>query len=108
MSVSKDQTICPKCGRMYCEGFWGEGVCTADMYFGTEPTSAGDNFASYLRQWYEAHRETWWERSRFNSRGRQWEWASDNLMLGMMEEVRRIEEAAQMESEKRRNSKAKD
>lgn len=30
---AKTQNCCPKCGRMYCEGYWGEGVCTADMKF---------------------------------------------------------------------------
>ena len=33
------QTFCPKCHRMYCPGFWGEGVCTADMHFCGEPTA---------------------------------------------------------------------
>lgn len=84
----KDQTHCPKCHRMYCEGYWGEGVCTADMFFGREPTAAGDAAAGYLRAWYEAHREGWWEH-----RKRRWELTSDNLMIGLMQEVSRIEEA---------------
>jgi len=56
------QEFCPKCHRMYCEGFWGMGVCIVDMAFGSEPTNAGDQVAEYVRQWYEKHRESWWDR----------------------------------------------
>ncbi len=76
---------------MYCEGFWGEGVCTADMHFCGEPTADGDAVAEYLRVWYEANREGWWERSRYNPNGRRWTVCADNLMLGMVNEVARIE-----------------
>lgn len=99
----KDQTICPKCYKMYCEGFWGEGVCTSDMYFGTDPTSAGDQEAYYLRQWYEAHRESWWER-----RGKRWELWADNLMLGLMNEMARIRAARTMEELERRRNREDD
>ena len=54
-----DQTFCTKCHRMYCEGFWGEGVCTADMSFCGEPTADFDEVGRCLRVYYEAHRETW-------------------------------------------------
>jgi hypothetical protein len=76
---------------MYCEGFWKEGVCIADMHFSGEPTSDGDAVAEYLRVWYEAHRESRWERSKWNTRGRRWEgpWA-DEFMLGLINEVYRI------------------
>lgn len=86
-----DQTPCPKCRRLFCEGYWNEGVCITDMHFCGEPTADGDSAAEYLRVWYEAHRETQWERSKFNPRGRRWEgpWA-DNLMLGLMNEMHRI------------------
>lgn len=80
----KDQTHCPKCGRMYCEGFWGEGVCTADMHFGGEPTSDGDAVADYVRQWYERNRETWWDR--YWRRGDN----ADEFMLGLINEVTRV------------------
>lgn len=82
----KDHSFCPKCHRMYCEGFWSEGVCIADMHFGGEPTSDGDNAAEYLRAWYEAHREGWNER-----RKKRWTIAADNLMLGLINEMHRIE-----------------
>lgn len=88
--IEKDHTLCPKCGRMYCEGFWGEGVCTADMHFCGEPTADGDAAAGYLRAWYEANRESWWDRCSANRLGRAWEWACDEFMLGLMAEVRRI------------------
>jgi hypothetical protein len=47
---------------MYCEGYWGEGVCTAAMSFSSDPTSRGDEIADYVRTWYERNRETWWDR----------------------------------------------
>lgn len=91
--LPKDQTYCPKCRRMYCEGFWGEGVCIADMSFCGEPTADGDEAARCLRVWYEAHRETWWERSRINKRGQPWAYGlADDFMIGMMNEVARIGE----------------
>lgn len=88
--IEKDQTRCPNCGWLYCPGFWKEGVCLNDMHFSGEPTSDGDEEARCLRVWYEAHRETWWERSTWNMKGRHWEWAADNLMLGMLTEMDRI------------------
>lgn len=80
-----DQSFCPKCSRMHCEGYWGEGVCVADMRFCGEPTSDGDAAASYLRTWYEAHRESWNEH-----RKKRWQ-ITDNLMLGLINEMHRIE-----------------
>ena len=71
---------------MYCEGYWGEGVCVADMRFSGEPTSDGDSAAEYLRVWYEAHREGWNER-----RKKRWRVTADNLMLGLINEMHRIE-----------------
>jgi hypothetical protein len=74
---------------MYCEGYWGEGVCIADMKFCGEPTSDGDQVASYVRVWYEAHRESWWQRLWFN---RQWRFSADEFMLGLINEVSRVEQ----------------
>lgn len=91
----KDQSFCPKCHRMYCEGYWGEGVCLADMYFGGEPTARGDMIAWYVRQWYELHRETWWQR--FWRR----EECADEFMLAFIGEVRRVEAAAAAERAKK-------
>jgi hypothetical protein len=92
MMREKDQTFCPKCGRMYCEGYWGEGVCAADMYFGSEPTAAGDAVARYLRDWYEHNRESWWDRHR-PSADRNGSHA-DEFMLSLLNEVARIQAAA--------------
>ena len=33
-----------------------------DMQFSREPTARGDDEAAYVREWYEANRETWWDR----------------------------------------------
>lgn len=71
---------------MYCDGFWNEGVCIADMHFCGEPTADGDAAAVYLRAWYEAHREGWNEH-----RKKRWTVTADNLMLGLMNEMHRIE-----------------
>lgn len=86
--TTKDQTFCPKCRRMYCEGYWGEGVCIADMFFGDEPTAAGDATAEYLRVWYEANRPSWWQRRR-DARRRTFGCA-DEFMLALLNEVARI------------------
>lgn len=90
-----DQTFCPKCGRMYCEGYWDEGVCIADMKFSSDPTARGDEIAGYVRVWYERHRETWWERSWLNPRGRLFnEGLADEFMLAFIGEVGRVTAAA--------------
>jgi hypothetical protein len=87
-----DQTICPKCRRMYCEGYWGEGVCIADMKFCGEPTADFDEAGRCLRVWYEAHRETWWDRNTFSrNQTRLRVGCADEFMLGLLNEVRRID-----------------
>lgn len=73
---------------MYCEGYWGEGVCTADMHFCGEPTADGDAIAEYVRTWYEKHRETWWDRHR-PSADRKGVHA-DEFMLALIGEVGRV------------------
>lgn len=92
----KDQTFCPKCGRMYCEGFWGEGTCTADMTFSTDPTSRGDEIADYVRRWYEANRETWWQRRGSNA-DRSGVHA-DEFMLRFISEVTRVTAEAERQT----------
>lgn len=99
-NIMKNQSYCPKCHRMYCEGYWNEGVCIADMQFCGEPTADGDIAASYLRVWYEAHRESWYERL-----GKPWLSFADNLMLGLMAEVRRIKNERQRQEEQRKTLK---
>jgi len=84
----KDQTICPKCHRMYCEGYWGEGVCVADMQFSRDPTARSDDIADYVRYWYEINRETWWQRhGRLADRNGI---VADEFMLSFIAEVRRV------------------
>lgn len=62
-------------------------IPVSQMHFCGEPTADFDTAAEYLRSWYEANRETWWER-----RGKRWELGiADNLMLGLLNEVYRIE-----------------
>lgn len=94
----KDQTRCPKCGRMYCEGYWGDGVCTADMGFSTDPTARSDEIADYVRHWYEINRETWWQHRRgIANRSR---CVADEFMLGLIAEVRRVTQEADRQTRK--------
>lgn len=99
----KDQTFCPKCHRMYCEGYWGEGVCTAEMHFCGEPTADGDTVAGYVRTWYEKHRETWWDRFPL-SKNQQLLSAgcADEFMLAFIGEVGRVKTEARKQIESRR------
>ncbi len=53
-----------------------------------EPTSRGDMKAVLLRRWYEQHRESFWERHRPNAERKGS--VADNFMLGLINEVRRI------------------
>jgi hypothetical protein len=76
---------------MYCEGFWDDGVCTADMHFCGEPTSDFDEAGRCLRVYYEAHRETWWDRYPASRNQRLlFAGCADEMMLGMLNEVHRI------------------
>jgi hypothetical protein len=98
--IEKDQTLCPKCGRMYCEGFWGEGVCTADMQFSSDPTSRGDEIALYVRVWYEANRETFWDRYIWKFHKPWTRGLADEFMLAYLQEVRRVEAEAERQSKR--------
>ena len=55
-----------------------------------DPTARGDMKADLLRRWYEANRDGWWRRH-FGmcppNRGD----VADELMLGLMQEMRRID-----------------
>lgn len=44
-----------------------------------DPTLRGDLIAERMRDFYEANRETWWER-----RKKRWTVSADNLMLGLL------------------------
>lgn len=93
------QTFCPKCHRMYCEGYWGEGVCTADMRFSRDPTSRGDEIADYVRQWYELHRETWWDRHwPYGVNRKRGSAFADEFMLSFIQEIARVQAAADVSS----------
>lgn len=84
---------------MYCEGYWGEGVCTADMFFGSEPTAAGDAFAEYVRHWYEINRESWWDRNRFSRNQRLLRaGVADSFMLRFIGEVERVSAEAERQA----------
>jgi hypothetical protein len=101
--IEKDQTHCPKCGWMYCEGYWGEGVCIADMHFCGEPTADGDAVADYVRQWYERNRESWWDRCRL-SRNQQLLNAgcADSFILSLISEVARVQSECERQNAARR------
>lgn len=80
---------------MFCEGYWKEGVCTADMKFCGEPTADGDAVATYVRAYYEAHREGWRDRYR-----KQWQWAADEFILGLIGEVRRVQQERERQTKR--------
>lgn len=101
--MMKDQTLCPKCGRMYCEGFWREGVCTTDMHFCGEPTADFDEAGRVLRVWYEAHREMWWDRQPMSKNQRLLSMGTaDEFMLAMLNEVSRIKQESERQTKARR------
>lgn len=54
----------------------------------TDPTTIGDAIADEVRRWYEANRETWWERL--------WrrDGVADEFMLALINEVHRVERIA--------------
>jgi hypothetical protein len=90
---------------MYCEGFWGEGICTADMYFCGEPTADGDAVAEYVRVWYEAHRESWWDRNSYSkNQALLRAGCADSFMLSFIAEVGRVEAEAQRQLAKKVHS----
>lgn len=99
--IRKDQTFCPKCGRMYCEGYWGEGVCTADMRFSSEPTARGDEIAGYVREWYEKHRESFWERHIWKLHKPWKRGLADEFMLSFLGEVCRVMAEAERQKSNR-------
>lgn len=57
-------------------------------YYSDDPTARGDQIAEEMRDYYEAHRETWWQRSRFNPNRFAVGLVADNLMLGLMDVYR--------------------
>lgn len=66
-----------------------------------DPTMMGDWKAERLRDWYEHNREGFWDRYR-----QAWRWSSDDFMLGLLAEARRIEdEAAAIDAAARRNAR---
>lgn len=68
------------------------GVPAADMRFCGEPTADFDRAGEYLRAWYEANRETWWDRQSFSRNQQRLRMgAADSFMLGLINEVGRIE-----------------
>ena len=54
-----------------------------------DPTSAGDMRADLLRRWYEANRETWWDRHRPGADRRGGH--ADEWAIGLMNEMGRID-----------------
>lgn len=49
-----------------------------------DPTARGDAVAEKMRQYYEAHRESWWDRI-----WKRWRYTNDGLMLGLAGEAYR-------------------
>ena len=63
-----------------------------DLFFPSEPTARGDQIASYVRQWYEKNRESWW--TRLGQDSDRSGTHADEFMLGFIQEVNRIQDAA--------------
>lgn len=55
-----------------------------------DPTSRGDMIAEKVRFWYEANRESWWDRHRPN--GDRKGGHADEFMLGFVNSVRQATE----------------
>lgn len=67
------------------------------MQFSRDPTARGDGVADYVRSWYEANRESWWDRHGWGSWRRGL--VADEFMIGLVQEVDRIlTEAKKVES----------
>jgi hypothetical protein len=58
------------------------------MKFSQEPTARGDEIAAEVRTWYEANRESWWDRHRPGADRKGWH--ADEFMLSFVNEVRRL------------------
>ena len=62
--------------------------------FTGEPTADADIAAEFMRGWYEANRETWWERHSPFGAGPDREGShADEFMLALMAQCRRVETA---------------
>lgn len=72
----------------------------AGMQFSREPTARGDDIAAYARAWYEANRETWWQRHKpsiLPGRSPDRDGThSDDFMISFVEAVRLILESSQI------------
>lgn len=67
------------------------GIPEKEMHFCGEPTADFDAAGMYLRAYYEANRETWWDRNRHSrNQARLRAGVADNFMLGLLNEVHRI------------------
>jgi hypothetical protein len=61
---------------------------------GIDPTSRGDMIADKVRAWYEANRESWWDRHDFLGLGHTPDRAgahADNFILGLIQAVNRAD-----------------
>jgi hypothetical protein len=69
------------------------------MRFSSDPTSRGDEVAAFVRQWYETNRESWWDRHRPGADRKGVH--ADEFMIGFINEVGRVGQAALASSLKR-------
>ena len=59
-----------------------------------EPTADGDIMADWLRQWYEANRESWFDRHwPFGINRRHGSALADEWMLGFIQQFNRVQKA---------------
>ena len=64
-----------------------------------EPTADGDIAADFMRQWYEANRETWWQRHNWGIGGSAPDRAgvhADNFMLEWISQYHRLQSARKL------------
>lgn len=70
-----------------------------------DPTARADAVAAEVRRWYEANRETWWQRHAPVLLGGTYvEGCADNFILGLVAEVRRADERLGLPSEQERRT----
>jgi hypothetical protein len=51
-----------------------------------DPTARTDEIARHMRDYYEKHRESWWDRWR-----KPWRVSADNLMLGLLSVAQEVD-----------------
>lgn len=59
----------------------------------SDPTARADEIAARMREWYEANRESWWQRQmpvHLGGNLNMWRLASDDFMLRFVAQVQKV------------------